>query len=144
MLSIKFQDNRPFLSGERAKNRFSRWRPSRISHRNNFNYFYLQVTLMLPTKFVSLSVHEKKRKIDFQDGRYGGLLGFYLFLIKKSSQCFLPSYKSIGPSVQKKKRKIDFQDGRLGFPIRKMLAIFDLQVTPMLSTKFQVMRRSKN
>ena len=36
----------------------------------------------------------------------------------------------------------DFQDGRhgdhLGFPIGMILAIFDLQVTPMLPTKFQV------
>ena len=28
--------------------------------------------------------------------------------------------------------------GHLGFPIRTILAIFDLQVTPMLPTKFQV------
>ena len=40
------------------------------------------------------------------------------------------------------KRKIDFQDGgnggHLGFPIGTILAVFDLQVTPMLSTKFRV------
>ena len=42
-------------------------------------------------------------------------------------------------SVQEEKRKIDFQDGgHLGFPIRPILATFDLQVTPMLPTKFQV------
>ena len=50
--------------------------------------------------------------------------------------------ESIGLSVQEKKRKIDFQDGghggHLGFPIRRILAIFDLQVTPMLPTKYQV------
>ena len=44
--------------------------------------------------------------------------------------------------VQEKKRKTDFQDGRhggyLGFPIGTILAIFDLQVTPMLPTKFRV------
>ena len=38
--------------------------------------------------------------------------------------------------------KLDFQDGfhggHLGFPIGTILAIFDLQVTPMLPTKFQV------
>ena len=49
--------------------------------------------------------------------------------------------ESIGPSVQEQKRKIDFQDGchggHLGFPIRKILANFDLQVSPMLPTKFQ-------
>ena len=35
---------------------------------------------------------------------------------------------------------MDFQDdrhgGHLGFPIGTILAIFDLQVTPMLPTKF--------
>ena len=55
------------------------------------------------------------------------------------TRCFLPSFESIGLSVQKKKRKIDFQDGRnLGFPIAKILAIFDLQVIPMLPTNFQI------
>ena len=56
-----------------------------------------------------------------------------------SPQCFLASLESTGLSVQEKKRKIDFQDGgHLGFPIGTILAIFDLQVTPMLPTKYQV------
>ena len=40
--------------------------------------FDLQVTPMLLPSFEStgLSVQEKKRKIDFQDDRYGGHLGF--------------------------------------------------------------------
>ena len=43
------------------------------------------------------------------------------------------------PLVQEENRKTDFQDsGHLGFPIRTILAIFDLQVTLMLPTKFQV------
>ena len=53
----------------------------------------------------------------------------------------LPSnLKSIGHSVQEKKRKIDFQDGGHGgrFPVGTILAIFDLQVTPMLPTKYRV------
>ena len=74
--------------------------------------------------------------LDFRSAR------FYLFLIHKSPQYFLPSFESIGLSVQEKKRKIDFQDGchgsHLGFPIETILAIFDLQVTPMLPTKFGV------
>ena len=45
-------------------------------------------------------------------------------------------------SVQEKKQKTDFQDGHhgglLGFPIGMILAIFYLQATPMLPTKFQV------
>ena len=49
--------------------------------------------------------------------------------------------ESIGFWVQEK-RKIDFQDGcnggHLGFPIGTILAIFDLQVAPMLPSKFSV------
>ena len=144
---------------------------------------------------IGLSVQEKKRKIDFQDGCHGGHLGFPIsmilaifdlqvtpmlpskfgvnwpfgsgeeaknrfsrwppwwpswifdrhdfnyFFINKSPQCFLASLESIGLSVQKK-RKIDFQDGghggHLGFPIGTNLAIFDLQVTPMLPTRYRV------
>ena len=44
--------------------------------------------------------------------------------------------------VQEKKWKIDFQDGHNGchlwFPIKTILAIFDLQVIQILSTKFHV------
>ena len=47
--------------------------------------------------------------------------------------------ESLGLSVQKK-RKIDFQDGghsgHLGFPIGTILAIFDLQITLMVPSKF--------
>ena len=47
----------------------------------------------------------------------------------------LPSKFGVtGLSVQEKKQKIDFQDG--GFDFRS--AIFDLQVSPMLSSKFGV------
>ena len=67
---------------------------------------------------------------------------FLLFLIYKSQQCFLPSSKSIGIWVKEKKQKIDFQDGghgdHFGFQIGMILAIFDLQVTLMLPTRFQV------
>ena len=37
MLPIKFQDNWLFVTREEAKNSFSRWRLSLISHRNNFS-----------------------------------------------------------------------------------------------------------
>ena len=92
---------------------------------------------------IALSVPEKKFKTDFQDGRHGLNLGrFEVFLIYKSPRCFLPSFESIGLSVLEKKQKIDFQDGgyggHLGFRIGTILAIFDLQVTPMLPTKYQV------
>ena len=68
MLSAKFRANWPFSSGEETQKRFPRWRPwlpSWISDRNDFSsFFYLQVTLMLPTKFlesICLSVQEKKQ-----------------------------------------------------------------------------------
>ena len=64
---------------------------------------------------------------------------FSFFLIYKSPRCFLASLVSIGLSVQEKSGKIDFQDGgHLGFPIGTILAIFYLQVTPMLPSKFGV------
>ena len=50
----------------------------------------------------------------------------------------LPSKFGVN-SVQEKKQIIDFQDGgHLGFPIGTILAIFDLQVTLMLPTKYRV------
>ena len=92
---------------------------------------------MLPTKFGNLLLGLGEEKIDFQDGRHSSL-----FLIYKSPRCFLPSLESTGLSVQEKKRKKDFQDGghgsHLGIPIGSILAIFDLQVTLMLPTKYRV------
>ena len=75
----------------------SKWRPAWIYDRHDFSYFW-----------------------------------------SESPQCFLPSFESTGLSVQEKKRKIDFQDGchggHLGYRIGTILAIFDLQVTPMSPT----------
>ena len=51
ILPTKFRVNWPFGSGEEAQNRFSRWRPSWISERNDLSHFDLQVIQMLPTKF---------------------------------------------------------------------------------------------
>ena len=84
----------------------------------------------------------EKRKIDVQDGARAVILDFqserfYLFLFYKSTPCFLPSFKSTGLLVQEMKQKKDFQDGdHLGFLIGKILVVFDLQVAPMLPTKF--------
>ena len=154
MLPTKFRVKWPFSSGEEGKNRFSRWSAwlqSWISDQNNFSN--------------GLSVQEKKRKIDFQDGHHGGHFGFpirmilaifylqvnlmlptkfqvkwpfssgeeaknrffkmaanaaildfrskqfYLFLIYTSPRCLLPSFKSTGLTVQEKKQKMDSQDG---------------------------------
>ena len=97
---------------------------------------------------VGLPVQEKKQKINFQDGRHGGHLGllieriFCYVFIYKPPPYFLSSFESTDLPVQKTKRKINFHDGRhgghLGFPIETILAVFDLQVTSMLLTKFRV------
>ena len=91
---------------------------------------------------IGLSVQEKKRKIDFQDGGHLGFPMGMILAIFDLPRCFLASLESTGLSVQEKKRKIDFQDGghggHLGFPIGTILAIFYLQVTPMLPSKFGV------
>ena len=60
----------------------------------------------------------------------------------KLPQYFLLSFESFGFSVQEKKSKTNFQDsghgGHLGLPIKTILAVFDLQVAPILPTKFRV------
>ena len=52
------------------------------------------------------------------------------------------NFELIALSVQEKKFKTDFQDGHHGpnleFPIATIWAIFYIQVTPMLPTKFRV------
>ena len=81
MLPTKFRVNWPFGSGEEVKNRFSRWlpwRPSWFYDRHDFSYF-LSTSHPYASYQVwrtGLSVQEKKRKIDFQDGCHGGHLGF--------------------------------------------------------------------
>ena len=75
MLPTKFEVNLPFSLGEEAKNRFSwPWRPSWIFDQNDFSYFDLLVTPMLPIKFqeIGLLFLEKERKIDSQDGDHLG------------------------------------------------------------------------
>ena len=112
--------------------------------------FYLQVTPMLPTKFQVnwplCSGEEAKNRFSrwqpWQPSWISNRNDFSNFFIYKSPRCFLPSFKSIGLSVQEKKRKVHFQDGghgsHLEFPIGMILAVFDLQVAPMLATKFHV------
>ena len=61
------------------------------------------------------------------------------FFYVQVTRCYLPGFRPIGFSVLEKKRKIHFQHGgHLGFPIETILAIFVLQVTPMLLTEFKV------
>ena len=61
----------------------------------------------------------------------------------KMALCNSPDYqtrfKSTGLSDQEKKFNIDYQDGsHLGFPIRTILATFDLKLISILPMKFLV------
>ena len=61
---VSYQVGWPFGSGEEAKNRFSRWWPRRlswISDWNDFRFFDLQVTPILPIKFRRLAFQFRRR-----------------------------------------------------------------------------------
>ena len=95
---------------------------------------------------VGLSVQEKKRKTDFQDGHHDGHLRFpieTILAIFDPQITLMISYQvssHLAFRFRRRREKIDFQDGHhdghLGFPIEIILAFFDVQVTPMLPTKF--------
>ena len=96
---------------------------------------------------IGLSVQEKKRKIDFQDGGHGGHLGFpistIIAIFYLQVTLMLPSKFGVNwPFGSGEEAKKKFQDGghggHLGFPIGTILAIFDLQITLMLPSKFGV------
>ena len=102
---------------------------------------------MLPIKFrvnwpFSSEEEGKKRFSRWPPSWISDWNDFSYFYIYKSSQSFLPIFKSTGLLVQENKRKKEFQDGRhdghLGFPIQTIYAILDLQVTQMLPTKFRI------
>ena len=139
-LPIKFRVNWSFGSGEEAK-RFSwwpTWRPSWISDQNDFSYFW-----STGHSYASYQVSWPFGSREEEKNRFSRWLPFSIRKLLATydlqvTRCFLPSFESIGLLVQKK-RKIDFQDGsHHGSPIGTILAIFDLQATPMLATKFQV------
>ena len=66
----KFGVNWPFGSGEEAKNRFSRWRPSWISDRYDFTIFDLQATLMLPSKFRVYCPFSSEKEVENRFSRW--------------------------------------------------------------------------
>ena len=154
MLPTKFGVNWPFGSGEEAKNRFSSWRPSWISDRHDFSYFCSKsqpnASYQVWSRWAFLFRRRSEKQI-FHMVAMSAILDsdrndFSYFWSTshpdKSPWCFLLSFESVGLWVYEKKLKIDFQDGRhgghLGRLISTILAIFDLQATLMLPTKFGV------
>ena len=104
---------------------------------------------MLPTKFqvnwlLGLGVEANKRFSRWPLWRPSWISDQqdFSYFYSASPWYFLPSLYSTGLSAQEMKWKIDFPDGghgsHIGFPIGTILAIFDLQVSPMLPTKFWV------
>ena len=118
-----------------------------------FQLFYLQVTLMLPSKFQANWPFESGEEALFDQDtlmlptkfqvnrpvssgeeakdRFSRWLpwisdqNILLFLIYKLPWCFLSTFKSTDLSVQEKKRKKEFHDGgHLGFLIRMIFAFF--------------------
>ena len=117
--------------------------------------FDLQVTSILPMMFPVNWPFGSEEK--FQTRFSTWLLGLqswisyqndfsYLLSVSHPDTCYQDSlesvFKSVGLLVQEKKFKLDFQDGHcgghLGFQTEWILAIFDLQVTMILPTKFPV------
>ena len=96
---------------------------------------------------IGLSVQEKKRKINFQDGVHGSHLGFPIGTILATFDLqvtlMLPTKFGVNwPFGSGEEAKNRYQDGghggHLGFHIGTILAIFDLQVTLMLPSKFGI------
>ena len=139
-----------FGSGEEGENRFSR-----LPHGSHLGFlkglfFYLQVTLMLPTSFEStgLSVQEKKRKeIDFEDGGNGGHLGFLILTIlavfdQQVTPILATKFRVNWPFGSGEEAKNRISRWTLWRPSwifdRNDFSKFLTQVTPMLPTKFWV------
>ena len=135
MLPSQFGVSRPFGSGEKAKNYFSRWQPwqpSWISNQNDFSYFDLLVTPMLPIKL----------QRPWQPSWISDQNDLSYFCSTRHPNASYQVSSQLGFWSEEKKQNIDFKDSSHGghheFPIGKSLAIFDLQFTLMLSTKIQV------
>ena len=153
ILPTKFQVNWPFGSRKEVQNRFSSrkpWLPSWILDLNDFSSFWstVQVAPIFPSKF-GVSWPFGSREVQNRFSRWRTWWPSWILDLNDLSYFWSTSHpiasyqvKSIGLLVQEKKQKTDFQDGghgsHLGFLIGTILATFDLQVTLMLPTKFQV------
>ena len=135
MLPTKFGVNWPFGSWEGAKNRFSRcqaWQLSWIFDQNDFSDFDQQVTPMLLIKFQD---NWRRSETFSRFSRWSPWRPPWISHRNKFSYFLTPmlltKFQANLPFVSAGEGKKDFQDcgdcSRLGFPIRMILAFFDLQ-----------------
>ena len=106
-----------------------------ISDRNDFSSFFIlcriETFILQSFKSIGVSVQEKKRKVDFQDGCHGGHLGFLIGTILATFDL------QVNPMLHTE-FQVNWPFGSGGEAIGTILAIFYLQLTPMLPTKFRV------
>ena len=128
-----------------VKNRFSKlsWWPFWISNLYDFSRLLLYLLVRIAFDLIYRVVCEEMSKIDFQDGRCGGHLGFpigtilvifdqeVILLLQCKFQ--LKSPKGLGGEVKK-----GSYCGHFGFPISIILANFYLYVSLLLYRKFQL------
>ena len=167
MLHTKFQVNWPFDSGEEAKERCSIWPPwwpSWISNRNNFSCIWstslYDASYQVKVSWLSGSADKAKNRFSswplWQASWISDrtiLVIFSLWFTPRLPTKFRVNWlfrlgKEATTTTKKKKKKKKKKrftrlhdgghSGLFGFPIRMLLAIFDIQMTLMLPTKFQV------
>ena len=152
--SHQFQVNCLFGTGEETKQnqkkkkdfRWPPWRPSSISDRNDSTYFWCTSHLepFYQVRDIALSIQEKQKDLNFQDGHIGDHLGFPIgktfsyFVTYKSLRCFIPSFESTDLFVQDKNWNRWRPWGPFWIFDRNNLDILHLQATAMLHTKFPV------
>ena len=138
-------DNTSLFSSKTAELKIDFW-PSWISNRNDFTYFLSTiVTHMLPIKFqVNWPFFSEEAKNRFS--RWQPQLLSWISDQNDFNYFLSPSrpptkFQVSCPFCSGEETKNRFQDsdhgGHLGFLIGKILAIFDLQVTLMLPTRFK-------
>ena len=153
MLPTKIRVNWLFGSGEEAKNTLSKWPPrwpSWISEQYDFIFFFISSHPDASYRVKIQLVFRFRRRSEngiFKMSAIATILDFRLerfsfFSSTVHSDAFYRVSSQLDFSSGEEAKKIDFQDGRhgghIGIWIGTILAIFDLQVTPMLPTYFQI------
>ena len=101
--------------------------------------FDLQVTLILPTKFGVNWPFGAGNEVKNRFSRWRPWQPSWISDQNNFSYFWSTSHPNSSYQVLSFERKTDFQDGcHLGLPIGTILASFDLQVIPMLPSKFGV------